>query len=74
METFNYKLQDYFRNIFEEIHETINDYETLEIGIEIIKIAKERLNSDLNNKEIKKEYEKLKTIIKELEDVKNNYK
>lgn len=73
MENFDYKLQQYYGTIFTEVNDYINDYETLEIGIEIIKIAKERLNSDLNNESIMKEYQRLGEIIKELEEMKNNY-
>lgn len=70
---FNQKLEDYYFNIFQEIHETINDYETLQIGIEILKIAMQRLDSDLDNKDIEKEYKKLGYIIKELEEIEKNY-
>lgn len=69
----DYKLQKYYENIFTEIHESISDYETLEIGIEIIKIARERLNGDLNNKAIRTEYKRLGAIIRELEEIINNY-
>lgn len=72
-EELDYKLEEYYDNIFTEINEVCSDYETLEIGIEIIKIAKERLNSDLDNESIKNEYNKLGAIIKELEEIKNNY-
>ena len=70
---FDYTLQKEFFNIFNEINESVNDYDTLLIGIEIIKIATERLNSDLDNENIKKEYNKLKNIISELEEIKDNY-
>lgn len=72
-EKIDYELENYYENIFTEINDTCSDYETLEIGIEIIKIAKERLNSDLDNESIKNEYNKLGAIIKELEEIKNNY-
>ena len=70
---FDYKLHRYFDNIFTEITENVNDYETLLIGVEIIKLATQRLNSDLDNEEIKKEYDKLILIIKELEEIIDNY-
>ena len=70
---FNTKLEDYYFDIFQEIHETINDYETLQIGIEILKIAMQRLDNDLNNEGIKKEYQKLGYIIRELEEIEKNY-
>ena len=72
-EEINYELENYYENIFTEINEVCSDYETLEIGIEVIKLAKERLNSDLDNESIRNEYNKLGAIIKELEDIKNNY-
>lgn len=72
-EEIDYKLEEYYDNIFTEINEVCSDYETLEIGIEIIKIAKERLNSDLDNESIRNEYNKLGAIIKELEEIKTNY-
>ena len=72
-EEIDYKLEEYYDNIFTEINEVCSDYETLEIGIEIIKIAKERLNSDLNKESIRNEYNKLGAIIKELEEIKTNY-
>lgn len=70
---FNHNLEKYYYNIFEPIHGVINDYETLQIGIEILKIAMQRLDSDLNNKKIAKEYQKLGYIIKELEEIEKNY-
>lgn len=72
-EDMNWQLQKYYKNIFTEINETIDDFETLKIGIEIIKIAKERLNSDLYAYNIFQEYNKLGKIIEELEEIKNNY-
>lgn len=72
-EEIDYKLEEYYSNIFIEINEVCSDYETLEIGIEIIKIAKERLNSDLDNELIREEYNKLGKIIEQLEEIKNNY-
>lgn len=49
----------------------INDFETLRLGIEILKLAKERLNNDLENLE---EYNKLNNIIEDLEKILKNYK
>ena len=70
---FNRKLEDYYFNIFQEIHETMSDYDTLQLGIEILKIAMQRLDSDLDNEKIKKEYMKLGYIIRELEEIEKNY-
>ena len=39
----------------------------------MIKIARDRLNGDLNNNEIEKEYLKLNEIVGSLEEIKNNY-
>ena len=69
----NIKLQEYYKDIFRPINEICSDYDTLVIGTEIVKIAKNRLDSDLNNEEIKKEYDKLCEITKELNEIINNY-
>ena len=70
---FDYTLEKYYGGIFDMIHNVIDDYNTLKIGIEILKIAMQRLDSDLENKEIKKEYQKLGYIIRELEEIEKNY-
>lgn len=46
----------------------------LRLGIEILKLAKERLNNDLENLEILEEYNKLNNIIEDLEKILKNYK
>jgi len=70
---FDYKLEKYYNDIFDIIHGIVNDRETLELGIEILKIAMARLDGDLDNKEIRKEYQKLGYIIRELEEIEKNY-
>lgn len=69
------KLQEHFdyNKMFTDIHENISDFDTLAIGTEIIKIARDRLDGDLDKKEIKEEYDKLMQIIKELNKVLDNY-
>ena len=65
--------QRYYENIFTEINEVCSDYDALEIGTEIIKIARDRLDKDLNDDEIRKEYLKLNEIVGYLEEIKENY-
>lgn len=70
---FNYKIQTYYKDIFEPIKEYVDDYDTLLIAIELLKIASGRLENDLNDISINDEYKRFLTIIKELEDIKDNY-
>ena len=70
---FNHKIQTYYKDIFEPIKEYVDDYDTLLIAIELLKIARGRLENDLNDISINDEYKKILTIIKELEDIKDNY-
>ena len=70
---FNYKIQTYYKDIFEFIKEYVNDYDTLLIAIELLKIASGRLENDINDISINEEYKRFLTIIKELEDIKDNY-
>lgn len=69
----NRDLQGYFENIFTEISENCSDSDTLEIGIELIKIATTRLESDLNDKDVLETYNRLIEIIKELESISKKY-
>ena len=62
-----------FEDIFQEIHETTNDFDTLLIGTRILEIARDRLDGDLDNKDIKTEYNKLEKIIKELYSIIEKY-
>lgn len=69
----NRDLQGYFENIFTEIGENCSDSDILEIGIELIKIATTRLESDLNDKDVLETYNRLIEIIKELESISKKY-
>ena len=69
----NRDLQGYFENIFTEISENCSDSDTLEIGIELIKIATTRLDSDLHDKDVLETYNRLIEIIKELESISKKY-
>ncbi len=69
----NNSLQEYFENIFTEISENCSDSDTLEIGIELIKIATSRLESDLNDKDVLETYKGLVEIIKKLESISKKY-
>lgn len=68
----NKYLQKYYNEIF-EIIDRIGDFETLSIGIEILKIARNRLDKDLEIDYIKKEYNELGKIINKLEKISNTY-
>ena len=66
-------LQGYFAIIFTEISEHCSDSDTLEIGIELIKIATARLDSDLHDKDVLETHNRLIEIIKELESISKKY-
>ena len=70
---FDLQLERYYNSIFDTIHDTMDDREVLNVAIEVLKIAMCRLDSDLNNKDIKKEYQKLGYIIRELEEIEEDY-
>ena len=70
---FNYKIQTYYKDIFEFIKEYVNDYDVLLIAIELLKIASGRLENDINDISINEEYKRFLTIIKELEDITDTY-
>jgi len=53
--------------------ENISDYDLLRLATELLRLATQRLDSDLNNKEINEEYIKLKFIIEQLEQITKNY-
>ena len=67
------KEQGMYEDIFEIVDDYLNDYETLEVGIEIIKIARNRLIYDLDDIKIKNEYDKLGNILIELKLILENY-
>lgn len=68
----NKYLQKYYNEIF-EIIDRIGDFETLSIGIEILKIARDRLDKDLEIDYIRKEYNELGKLINKLEKISDNY-
>ena len=68
----NKYLQKYYNEIF-EIIDRIGDFETLSIGIEILKIARDRLDKDLEIDYIRKEYNELGKSINKLEKISDNY-
>lgn len=70
---FNMLLERYYESIFDTIHDTMDDREVLKVAIEVLKIAMARLDGDLDNKDIKKEYQKLGYIIMELEEIEEDY-
>jgi hypothetical protein len=70
----NNTVKEDFAEIFRDVEENANDFETLNISFEILKIARDRLDKDLNDKEINAEYTKLNDIIKQLGNIINSYK
>lgn len=62
-----------YENIINDIEENFNDYDILVVGKIIIEKAMNRLENDINNKEIRKEYIKLKNIVKQLQEIIENY-
>ena len=70
---FNMPLERYYESIFDTIHDTMDDREVLKVAIEVLKIAMARLDGDLDNKDIRKEYQKLGYIIRELEEIEEDY-
>ena len=70
---FNMPLERYYESMFDTIHDTMDDREVLKVGIEVLKIAMSRLDGDLYNPDIKKEYKKLGYIIRELEEIEEDY-
>lgn len=68
----NKHLQKYYNEIF-EIIDRIGDFETLSIGIEILKIARNRLDKDLDSDYIRNEYNELGKVINKLEKISNTY-
>lgn len=53
--------------------ENISDYDLLRLAVEFLRLATQRLDSDLNNNEIYEEYLNLKFIIKSLEEIVKEY-
>jgi len=70
---FNMSLERYYESLFDTVHDTMDDREVLKVGIEVLKIAMSRLDGDLDKKDIKKEYQKLGYIIRELEEIEEDY-
>ena len=59
--------------IIDFIEENLDDFEILDFGTTIIKLAMNRLSADLDDKEIKAEYNKLNTVVNKLEKILENY-
>lgn len=53
--------------------ESINDFDLLRLSVEFLRKSTDRLDNDLDNKEINEEYIKLKFIIEQLEKIIKNY-
>lgn len=66
-------IENEYTDMFSEIHNSVSDLDCLLIGARIIEIAKDRLDSDLDNTDIKQEYDKLGTIVTELKQIIDNY-
>ena len=61
------------KDAFWKLENTISDYDLLRLATEMLFFARERLDSDLDNKEIYKEYTKLGIIYDLLKDIIENY-
>jgi len=61
------------KDAFWELENCISDYDILRLTAEFLFFSKERLSSDLDNREIYKEYTKLEIIYDLLKDIIENY-
>ena len=60
-------------NAFNSISDGLNDKEILRLAVEYLRDATDRLDGDLDNKEVLVEYDKLRGIIGQLEDIIQHY-
>ena len=67
-------IDTYIKDMFETLHNTTSDYDVLELGTEILKIARDRLNGDLEDKEIYYEYRQLDDIVYRLNIMLKQYR
>ncbi len=75
---YDYDIRETFNNYLGKdmlfnLDNIINDYEMLRLATEFLRIARDRLNSDLKDNKIYEEYTKINVIIKELEEIIKNY-
>lgn len=75
---YDYDIRDTFNDILGadmlwNLCENISDYDLLRLATELVRLATQRLDSDLDNKEINEEYTKLNSIINKLEEIIKNY-
>lgn len=67
-------IRNSFSGVFDEfLSGDVTDHDVLRLGTEIIKWSRDLLDSDLDNPQIKKEYDDLNKICNELEHILNNY-
>ena len=70
----NFIKDSYTKGVFDEfLSGDVTDHDVLRLGTEIIKWSRDLLDSDLDNPQIKKEYDDLNKICNELEHILNNY-
>ena len=68
------KLDDFIIDeLFDIIHEELNDFQTVQVGQYFIINARDRLKHDLENEKILEEYNKLDTIVTMLQKILENY-
>ena len=65
--------KSYQDSILYELDEGASDYDLVVIAKDIVTMAADRLDADLNDTAIKEEYDKLKKIANELDTVIKNY-
>ena len=63
----------YQDTILYELDENASDYDLVVIARDIVLMSADRLNADLNDTAIKGEYDKLKSIANELDNIIKNY-
>ena len=79
MNKYDYDIRNTFDNIvgkdmFFNLDNAISDYDLIRLATELIRFEKDRLASDLSYDKIYEEYIRLDVIIKQLENIIENYK
>lgn len=78
MKKYDYDIRNTFddimgKDMFFTLDNTISDYDLIRLATELLRFESDRLDSDLNDEKILNEYNKINNIVKELEDIINNY-
>lgn len=59
--------------ILNYLNDNYDDFEILNFALTVLKMATNRLDGDLNDERIKKEYDKLNDIIYQIDKITKNY-